>query len=94
MPDPLDAADLRARVQDCVDTELAAQSEVLAEVGPDAQALLSAVASLLSGGKRLRAAFLFWGYRAAGQPDSPALIRLATAMEAGLRGSRPRWCGL
>lgn len=81
MPDPLDAADLRARVQDCVDTELAAQSEVLAEVGPDAQALLSAVASLLTGGKRLRAAFLFWGYRAAGQPDSPALIRLATAME-------------
>ena len=40
MPDPLDAADLRARVQDCVDTELAAQSEVLAEVGSDAQALL------------------------------------------------------
>ena len=81
MPHPLDAAHLRARVQECVDAELAAQSEVLAEVGPDAQALLTAVGSLLSGGKRLRAAFLYWGYRAAGQPDSPALIRLATAME-------------
>ena len=81
MRNPLDAAGLRARVQECVDAELTAQSRVLAEVGPDAQELLTAVRSLLSGGKRLRAAFLYWGYRAAGQPDSPALIRLATAME-------------
>ena len=81
MPHPLDAAHLRARVQECVDAELAAQSEVLAEVGPDAQELLAAVRALLSGGKRLRAAFLYWGYRAAGQPDSPELVRLATAME-------------
>ena len=81
MRNPLDAADLRSRVQECVDAELATQSAVLAEVGPDAQDLLAAVRSLLSGGKRLRAAFLYWGYRAAGQPDSPELIRLATAME-------------
>jgi geranylgeranyl diphosphate synthase type I len=78
---PLDAADLRARVQRCVDRELAVQSEILEEVGPDAEHLLSAVSRLLSGGKRLRAAFLFWGYRAAGQPDSEALVRLATSME-------------
>jgi geranylgeranyl diphosphate synthase type I len=78
---PLDAADLRSRVQECVDAELASQSAVLAEVGPDTEQLLAAVRALLSGGKRLRAAFLYWGYRAAGQPDSPGLIRLATAME-------------
>jgi geranylgeranyl diphosphate synthase type I len=78
---PLDAADLRFRVQECVDAELATQAAVLAEVGPDTQDLLAAVRSLLAGGKRLRAAFLYWGYRAAGQPDSPALARLATAME-------------
>jgi geranylgeranyl diphosphate synthase type I len=78
---PLDAADLRSRVQACVDAELASQSAVLAEVGPDTEQLLAAVRALLSGGKRLRAAFLYWGYRAAGQPDSAELIRLATAME-------------
>lgn len=78
---PLDAADLRARVQGVVDDLLAHQSTVLAEVGPDAQDLLAVVASLLTGGKRLRAAFLYWGYRATGQPDSEAIVRVATAME-------------
>ena len=78
---PLDAARLRERVQVCVDATLAHQSKVLAEVGPDTQDLLGAVGRLLTGGKRLRAAFLFWGYRAAGQPDSDALVRVATAME-------------
>jgi geranylgeranyl diphosphate synthase type I len=78
---PLDAASLRERVQATVDDVLAHQATVLAEVGPDAQELLAAVARLLTGGKRLRAAFLYWGYRAAGQPDSDALVRVATAME-------------
>lgn len=78
---PLDAASLRERVQGTVDDVLAHQATVLAEVGPDAQELLAAVARLLTGGKRLRAAFLYWGYRAAGQPDSDALVRVATAME-------------
>jgi len=78
---PLDAAQLRDRVQHCVDDVLAHQATVLAEVGPDAQELLGAVARLLTGGKRLRAAFLYWGYRGAGQPDSDAAVRVATAME-------------
>ena len=78
---PLDAAQLRDRVQRCVDDVLARQAQVLAEVGPDAQELLGAVARLLTGGKRLRAAFLYWGYRGAGQPDSDAAVRVATAME-------------
>jgi geranylgeranyl diphosphate synthase type I len=78
---PLDAARLRERVQRCVDEFLERQSHVLGEVGPDAQELLGAVARLLTGGKRLRAAFLYWGYRATGQPDSDALVRVATSME-------------
>jgi geranylgeranyl diphosphate synthase type I len=32
-------------------------------------------------GKRLRAAFCYWGWRGAGQPDSDALVRAAAAME-------------
>ncbi|WP_377642118.1 polyprenyl synthetase family protein [Oryzobacter terrae] len=81
MPNPLDTADLRSRVQECLDLELAHQAQVVAELGPDVDDLLRAVADLLRGGKRLRAAFLYWGHRAAGRPDSDALVRLASAME-------------
>ena len=41
----------------------------------------SAVSGLLTGGKGLRAGFLYWGYRAAGGADSDALVRLAASME-------------
>ncbi len=81
MTSVLDTADLRRRVQSVLDDELAGQAEVLAELGPDVEDLLHAVGDLLRGGKRLRAAFLYWGARAAGLPDSDALVRLASAME-------------
>lgn len=81
MPTVLDTADLRRRVQAALDAELDTQAEVLAELGPDVDDLLEAIRRLLSGGKRLRAAFLYWGARAAGLPDSDALVRLAAAME-------------
>lgn len=46
---------------------------------------LAPVAEQLRGaaghGKRLRAAFCCWGWRAAGQPDDDALVRAAAAME-------------
>ncbi|WP_405762970.1 polyprenyl synthetase family protein [Streptomyces sp. NBC_00045] len=35
----------------------------------------------LADGKRIRAAFLYWGWRAAGQPDCEGVIRAAAAME-------------
>ncbi|MET7680538.1 polyprenyl synthetase family protein [Streptomyces sp. NPDC005423] len=46
-------------------------------LGPVADQLKAAVAD----GKRLRAAFCYWGWRAAGQPDSDALVRAAASME-------------
>ncbi|WP_308279549.1 polyprenyl synthetase family protein [Phycicoccus mangrovi] len=81
MTSVLDTADLRGRVQRVLDDELAAQARVLAELGPDVEDLLLAIGDLLRGGKRLRAAFLYWGGRAAGLPDSESLVRLAAAME-------------
>ncbi|MEI2732310.1 MAG: polyprenyl synthetase family protein [Dermatophilaceae bacterium] len=81
MTNPLDRENLRRRVQASADTLLAAQNAVLAELDEDLHLLLDPIRSLLSGGKRLRAAFAYWGYRAAGRPDSDALVRLATAME-------------
>ena len=81
MPNPLDTSDLPARVQAAVDAEISSQSRVLSEIGEELDPLVSAVGALLQGGKRLRAAFLYWGYRAGGGPDSGAVIRAATAME-------------
>ncbi len=81
MPSPLDRLDLRQRVQACIDAELVHQGEVLDEIGPDVEDLVAAIGRLLAGGKRLRAAFVYWGYRAGGRPDSAAAIRLATSME-------------
>ncbi|MGZ4751231.1 MAG: polyprenyl synthetase family protein [Oryzihumus sp.] len=81
MSSPLDAHDLRSRVQAVVDAEIRTQSAVLGEIGDDLTPLVSAVAALLRGGKRLRAAFLYGGYRAGGGPDGEAVVRAATAME-------------
>ena len=81
MTSPLDRESLRPRVQASADAELDRQTQVLAETGADLTLLVDPVRRLLAGGKRLRAAFAYWGYRAAGGPDSDALIRLATAME-------------
>ena len=77
----LDGVDLRPRVQQALDEHLVRQREVLAELGPPMTPLVDAVADLLSGGKRLRAAFLYWGWRALGQPDGPGVVRAASAME-------------
>ena len=81
MSNPLDTGDLRVRVQAVVDAEISSQSEVLSEIGDDLTSLVAAVGDLMRGGKRLRAAFLYWGYRAGGGPDNEAIIRAATAME-------------
>jgi geranylgeranyl diphosphate synthase type I len=78
---PLDLCDLRTRVQAAVDAEMEVQRAVLTPVGDELGPLVDAVVRLIAGGKRLRAGFLYWGYRAAGGPDSDALIRLAAAME-------------
>ncbi|MFE3581674.1 polyprenyl synthetase family protein [Streptomyces vinaceus] len=48
-----------------------------AELAPLSQQLRRS----LAGGKRLRAAYLYWGWRAAGQPDCEGVIRAAAAME-------------
>lgn len=81
MPHPLDRADLRTRVQTRLDTELDRWEVELAEIGPDATDLIDPVRSLLQGGKRLRAGFAYWGWRAAGREDHEGAISLAAAME-------------
>lgn len=81
MAQPTDLRELHRRVQGAVDAQIAAASHDLAEIGPELAPLIDAVAALLTGGKGLRASFLYWGHRAAGTPDSPELVRLAASME-------------
>lgn len=83
MPHPLDVADLRSRVQTVVDDVIARQARVLAEVSPDLVPLVDALTDLLSGGKRLRPAFCYWGWRgAAGDPAADdAALRAAASLE-------------
>jgi geranylgeranyl diphosphate synthase type I len=83
VPHPLDVADLRSRVQTVVDDVIARQARVLAEVSPDLAPLVDALTDLLSGGKRLRPAFCYWGWRgAAGDPTADdAALRAAASLE-------------
>ncbi|MFJ3696166.1 polyprenyl synthetase family protein [Streptomyces sp. NPDC090052] len=68
-----------------VDRELTSfvDQEILELIAVDEQ--LTPVADQLravtSDGKRLRAAFCYWGWRAAGQPDCDEMVRAAAAME-------------
>lgn len=88
MPDHvLDLADLRDRVQCVVDTTLTNQGALLESVSSDLSEFTAALTALLSGGKRLRPAFCYWGWRGAkGAPDnSPELddaaLRAAASLE-------------
>ena len=81
MTSPLDADDLRPRVQKAVDDFIAGQRDILDGVSDDLDPLVEAVTDLLSGGKRLRPAFCWWGYRGAGGGDTEEALRAAAALE-------------
>ena len=82
VPSPLDAADLRRRVQEVVDDVLDHQATVLGGVSGDLAPMVDALTALLAGGKRLRPAFAYWGWRGAG--GDPAFDDLALRAAAGL----------
>ncbi len=70
--------DLRAAIDAGLDTYLH-QQEALA---PDARPLIGEIRRVLrAGGKRLRPAFCYWGYRAAGGNHSDEIIHAAMSLE-------------
>jgi geranylgeranyl diphosphate synthase type I len=79
---PLDVADLRRRVQVVVDQVLAHEATVLRAVSDDLTPLIDALTALLAGGKRLRPAFAYWGWRGAG--GDPVMDDAALRAAAGL----------
>lgn len=67
---PLDVEDLRGRVGKSLQDFLSAQVGDLDAVSTDLAPMSEAVAELLAGGKRLRPAFCYWGWRGAGDRKS------------------------
>jgi len=78
---PLDAEDLRSRVQKALDDHLSMQAARLEQLGPDLGSMVDVITDLLQGGKRLRAAFCYWGWRGADGPDCAQIVEAAGALE-------------
>ncbi len=74
-------ARLRARVEQALDEFIQRQRPVLLTAGEELLAGLAAIEALLNGGKRLRPAFCYWGWRGAGGADCPEIITVAAALE-------------
>ena len=78
---PLDEQDLRPRVQKALDAFVDEQIPTLDSISADLLPLTDALVELISGGKRLRPAFCYWGYRGAGGADNDGIIVAAAALE-------------
>ena len=82
-PSAWDPGAFRSSVQSVLDGVVAERAERLEPLGPDAALLLDGAHAAVHGGKRLRAAFCWWGFRAV-QPhvaDEESLLRAAAALE-------------
>ncbi|MFD0572972.1 hypothetical protein ACFQ0T_31725 [Kitasatospora gansuensis] len=79
---PIDVEDVRERVNAALAVFMAEQTELLATVSAQLTPAADALREfLLDGGKRLRPAFCYWGWRGAG----------GAAGSAGIPGPPPRW---
>lgn len=72
---------LRDRIDTALDAFMAEETELLLELGGELEPFLTLARRSVQGGKRMRAAFCYWGWRATGQPDTDSMIRAAAAME-------------
>ncbi len=81
-PGPWDADAFRAAVAATLEAFVDEQARRLRPLGEDAARLVSEARRSLTGGKRLRAAFCYWGYQAVQEPDDEAaLLRAVGALE-------------
>jgi geranylgeranyl diphosphate synthase, type I len=72
---------VRGRVDRALQAFLGQQHDVLLAAGQDLLPGAGSIAGLLAGGKRLRPAFCYWGWRGAGGPDCPEITNAAAALE-------------
>ncbi|MFF7178140.1 polyprenyl synthetase family protein [Streptomyces sp. NPDC008121] len=81
MSERWEAAAFKNRVDDVLHDFVAREAEQLAAVDGALDPVAEQLEAAVTEGKRLRAAFCYWGWRAAGQPDSEALLRAAASIE-------------
>jgi geranylgeranyl diphosphate synthase type I len=79
---PWDVTEFRAAVEATCRDFVDGQAGWLEALGPDAARLLEAARDSVSGGKRFRAAFCWWGHLAVAVPaDEKALVRACASLE-------------
>jgi geranylgeranyl diphosphate synthase type I len=79
---PLERAGLRDRVDKALAAFLGAQRSRLLGIDPALSDVADVLeAFVLGGGKRLRPAFAYWGYRGAGGIDSDAVVAAVSSLE-------------
>jgi geranylgeranyl diphosphate synthase, type I len=77
----MESLSIRPQVEQTIDNFLSQQKPLLDNVSPAAGAMAEFSKEFLTGGKRLRAAFCYWGYRGAGGADCEEIIKAASALE-------------
>src|SRR5918995_6186671 len=78
----LDFSPSLAELRTAVDVELHRFRDERFNAVPDAAELIDEIARVVSaGGKRLRPAFCYWGFRAAGGRHGPEIVRAAASLE-------------
>jgi len=81
MPESHRPSALKTRVDQVLRDFVREETALLAAIDRQLLPVAEQVRAAVADGKRLRAAFCYWGWRAAGQPDSEAMVRAAAAME-------------
>jgi geranylgeranyl diphosphate synthase type I len=76
-----DLSRIRSQVSSALDDFVGRQRASLTTISAELGRCADAVADLLAGGKRLRAAFCYWGWRACGGADGPSIFAAAAALE-------------
>ncbi len=81
-PDPAGLVALGRQVTSALATFLDEAAVTLSAVGPELEpAVLATREFVLAGGKRLRPAFCYWGWRGTGVPADTGLINAASSLE-------------
>ena len=78
-----DAAGFRADIEQVLQDFVATQATWIDALGPDARTLVEHARTSVSGGKRFRASFCWWGHQSVSEsaPDDPALLRACASLE-------------
>src|SRR5262252_3480729 len=78
---PADLARIRTESERALGGFIARQRGDLVAMSAELIPCVDAITDLLTGGKRLRAAFCYWGWRACGGGDGPPIFAAAAALE-------------